>query len=599
MDAVEEIKTRLDVVDLISEYLPLKPAGTNAWKANCPFHSERTPSFYVSRTRQSWHCFGCDQGGDLISFVEKIEGMEFREALELLAQKSGVVLPSFSPEKASQKKRLHEINDLATRFFRSILNSFPQAEIARQYLMKRGVDDLTADLFKLGYAPESWSALSDALQKKGVTAAELVLAGLCAKREKGEGVYDRFRNRIMFPIADVHGNIVGFTGRILSEDKKEAKYVNTPETQIYKKSAVLYGLDKAKGPIRQENLAVIVEGNMDVVGSHQFNVENVVASSGTALTSDQLSLLKRFTTNLAIAFDQDAAGNAATLRGLDLARQQDFSIKIISLPPDAGKDPDEAVRKDPQIWRDAIKHAIGIMEWVYRNAFKNRHAEQPEDKKLIARDVLIEIKRIADPVERDHWMKRLAKDLAVGEEALKEAMGKSAELAQQAKRPAASTPSPSRNDTQMHENDQEKRLLAMIVSAPDLFFQADRLGLKPEDFGMENFSALYTKLKAFYHATNSDLTAPASTGSPNRLPADLAPEEAKQMNALAFLAEREFQGLSLDELKRELKTGVDTLQGLNKARERKRLEQDMREAERVGDQSRIADLTKRFSDLQG
>lgn len=600
MDAVEDIKTRLDVVDLISEYLPLKPAGTNAWKANCPFHQERTPSFYVSRTRQSWHCFGCDQGGDLISFVEKIEGMEFREALELLAQKCGVELPSYSPEKASQKKRLHEINDMAMRFFCSVLNTFPQAEIARQYLAKRGVDDLTADLFKLGYAPDSWSALSDALQKKGVTASELVLAGLCAKREKGEGVYDRFRHRVMFPIADVHGNIVGFTGRILSDDKKEAKYVNTPETQIYKKSAVLYGLDKAKGPIRQENLAVIVEGNMDVVGSHQFNVENVVASSGTALTSDQLSLLKRFTTNLAIAFDQDAAGNAATIRGLDLARQQDFSIKIITLPPDAGKDPDEAVRKDPQIWRDAIKQAVSIMEWVYRHAFKNRHAEQPEDKKLIARDVLTEIKRIANPVERDHWVKRLAKDLAVSEEALKEAMGKQASQTSKGEsQKSIQTQNRPRVDTETHESELEKRVMAMMANGTELYFQADRLGLKAEDFAAESLATLYRKLKAFYDADNSDTTAPASTGSPNRLPANLAPEEAKQMNALAFLAEREFQGMSLDELKRELKTSVETLQGLNKARERKRLEQDMREAERVGDQSRIADLMKRFSDLQG
>ncbi|MDP3794139.1 MAG: CHC2 zinc finger domain-containing protein, partial [Candidatus Uhrbacteria bacterium] len=211
MDAPEEIKSRLDIADLIGEYLPLKPAGSGAFKALCPCHQEKTPSFYVSRPRQSWHCFGCDQGGDHFSFVEKIEGMEFREVLELLAQKTGVVLPKFDQQKASARKRLQEVNDLAVRFLRSALAQLPQAEHARQYLKQRGVDDLTADLFKLGYAPSEWTALSDALIKNGVTADELIQAGLSIKSDRGNGVYDRFRDRVMFPIADVHGNVVGFT----------------------------------------------------------------------------------------------------------------------------------------------------------------------------------------------------------------------------------------------------------------------------------------------------------------------------------------------------------------------------------------------------
>lgn len=305
MDAPQEVKSRLDIVDIVSEYFPLKPGGSGAFKANCPFHQERTPSFYVSRPRQSWHCFGCDQGGDLISFVMKIEGMEFREALEHLAQKAGVQLPKFDGEKASQRKRIYEVNEMAMKFFRSTLEHAPEAEAARAYVKKRGLDDLTTDLFGIGYAPGSWDALTKALASKGVTEQEMLLAGLVAKSERGSGVYDRFRGRVMFPIADVHGNVVGFTGRILEGEecrvKSEVsrtpgvKYVNTPETSAYRKSAVLYGLDKAKGEIRRADLAVIVEGNMDVVGSHQFGVTNVVAASGTALTSEQLALLKRFT----------------------------------------------------------------------------------------------------------------------------------------------------------------------------------------------------------------------------------------------------------------------------------------------------------------
>jgi DNA primase len=598
MDAVQDIKGRLDIVDVVSEYIPLKPGGSGAFKANCPFHNEKSPSFYVSRPRQSWHCFGCDQGGDSISFVMRMEGMEFREALEHLAQKTGVVLPKYDGEKASQRKRLHEVNDIAMRFFRASLQNLPTAEHARAYLAKRGVDDLTADLFQIGYAPESWDALTAALASKEVTEAEMLLAGLVGKREKGTGVYDRFRNRLMFPIGDVHGNIVGFTGRILTDSKEEAKYVNTPETSVYRKSAVLYGLDKAKGEIRRQDVAVIVEGNMDVVGSHQFGVTHVVASSGTALTTEQLALLKRFTTNLAIAFDQDNAGNAATLRGLDLARAQDFNIKVITLPPEAGKDPDDAVRKNPELWKQAIKDAVGIMEWIYRNAFRNRSSSNPEDKKLIARDVLAEVKRIADPVERDHWIKKLAKDIDIGEQALRDAMVRapSTGVPKAPVTKTASSAAAPRND--IGWLDHEKRLLAMAIYRPELWktaVLAEKIGV--EDFEDIELSTLYGSIQKAY---DPDISVKADLALANqtiRPPATLTPDEAKNFDALAFLAEREYQGQTLEELKRELKTAAGTLRLQRKKRERLQVEHEMREAERVGDQPRILELLKRFNAL--
>ncbi len=605
MDAVQDIKGRLDIVDVVSEYIPLKPGGSGAFKANCPFHNERTPSFYVSRPRQSWHCFGCDQGGDSISFVMRMEGMEFREALEFLAQKTGVVLPKFDGEKASQRKRLQDVNDLTMRFFRASLQNSPQAEHARTYLAKRGVDDLTADLFQIGYAPDSWDALSIALAAKEVSEEEMILAGVVGKREKGTGVYDRFRNRLMFPIADVHGNIVGFTGRILVDSKEEAKYVNTPETSIYRKSAVLYGLDKAKGEIRREDLVVIVEGNMDVVGSHQFGVTQVVASSGTALTSEQLGLLKRFTTNLAIAFDQDNAGNAATLRGLDLARAQDFNIKVITLPPEAGKDPDDAVRKNPELWKQAIKDAVGIMEWIYRNAFRDRSTSNPEDKKLIARDILLEVKRIASPVERDHWIKKLAKDIDVGEQALRDALVLVKKAVIPIKIPQsegmtatlAAIDRPKERPVQS-EGVFERRLIAMCIYRPDLWKEAkESVKLLPEHFSDVNLSSLYGSLVSAYDpdiSVQADLAAANQTIRP---PATLTPDEMKNFDALAFLAEREYQGQSLEELKRELKTAAGTLHLHRKKKERLQLEQEMREAERLGDQERILTLLKRFTAL--
>ncbi len=613
MDAPQEVKSRLDIVDIVSEYFPLKPGGSGAFKANCPFHQERTPSFYVSRPRQTWHCFGCDQGGDLISFVMKIEGMEFREALEHLAQKAGVQLPAFDGEQASRRKRIHEVNEMAMKFFRSTLEHAPEAEAARAYVKKRGLDDLTLDLFGIGYAPDSWDALTKALASKGVTEQEMLLAGLVAKSERGPGVYDRFRGRVMFPIADVHGNVVGFTGRILESAERRAqsvkpapgaKYVNTPETSAYRKSAVLYGLDKAKGEIRRADLAVIVEGNMDVVGSHQFGVTNVVAASGTALTNEQLALLKRFTTNLAIAFDQDSAGAAATLRGLDLARAQDFNIKIITLPEEAGKDPDEAVRKDPQLWKDAIKDAVSIMEWVYKEAFRKQlTVDSGEKKKAIAKDVLPEIKRIADPVERDHWIKKLAKDLDVSEGALREAMeGMKKQEARSKKQegpvgahghaPGANIHSPLPTP---QPSPLELRVLANLIARFETLKSGmEEESLRSEDFGHPETRGLYEAIRRAY-AAGELAPDPISAGSAVRPPVSLGPDEAKSFDATAFLAEREFQGWPLDQLKRELKTGVAQLRLQRKKKERERLEQLMREAERLGDRARIEELLERFN----
>ncbi len=606
MESTEEIKSRLDIADLISEYLTLKSAGSGAFKSCCPFHQEKTPSFYVSRARQTWHCFGCNEGGDHFTFVMKMEGMEFREALELLAQKTGVLLPKFDGEKSTRKKRMQEISTLAMKAFRGWLQHLPEAEVARAYVRKRGLDALTVDLFLLGYAPDAWDTLTNTLGKEGVAVHELVEAGLAIKRERGEGVYDRFRGRLMFPIADVHGNIVGFTARILEEEKKEAKYVNTPETPVYRKSSILYGLDKAKGAIRQQNAAVIVEGNMDVIGSHQFGVEYVVASSGTALTHEQLALLKRFTTNLAIAFDADAAGNAATVRGLDLARQQDFSIRIITLPPEAGKDPDDAVRKDPQLWKDAIKNAVGIMEWSYRNAFRNRDMTNPEQKKLVARDLLPEIRRVADAVERDHWLRRLAEDLGVRIEALLEAMGGGTRNPEYGTRNVIPqiTNAP-RSALRMSqpvasaERDVEELTLACLLFQPErLVRHAERSGLRVEHFTEPDLSTLYIRLRDVY-VSGQIATLPAEKAEqPIRLTDAFSPEQAKTIQGLAFLVEREYPEPTFVQLEGEIIRFAATLRERWIGRERKRLEQDMREAERLHDETRIAEITRRFASLQ-
>ncbi len=606
MDAVQDVKTRLDIADVISEYLPIKPAGTGAFKAVCPFHQEKTPSFYISRTRQSWHCFGCNEGGDVISFVQRLEGMEFREALEHLAQKAGVTLPEFDKEAASARKQLYDVLDVATRFFRSALENLPQAEIARAYLVKRQVDPLTADLFRLGYAPDSWSALTDALLKKGITSEELIRAGLVGKKDQG-GVYDRFRNRLMFPICDVHGHVVGFTSRILDDNAKEAKYVNTPETPLYRKSAVLYGMEKAKGEIRQKDLCVIVEGNMDVVSSHRVGIANVVAASGTALTSEQLMLIKRFTKNLAIAFDADMAGGRATLRGLDLARAQDFSIKIISLPPDAGKDPDDAIKKDPAIWAQAIANAQGIMEWVYARAFRLYPDGSPQAKKQIAHDVLTEVRRVVDPVERDHWVRKLARDLDVREESLHEllktfkdeARTNTAVPQQPARVETPQTPTAQATEPAQEPIDPaEERLLALVIASADRTAPPGKGAILAQDFVDPRLRGLYESLVALYdHDQSLSGASTIASSHTNRPPASLTPDETGMYNRLAFLAERELQGLSPQEVERELHLQTQHVRLQKKMRERKYLEEEMRRAERIGDTARIQELLRQFETL--
>ena len=566
MDSAQEIKSRLDVVDIVTEYLQLKPAGSGSFKANCPFHQEKTPSFYVNRPRQSWHCFGCNEGGDLISFVMRMEGMEFVDALTHLAQKAGIELPTYDAGARSEKKRLYEVNDLAARFFRTQLLTSPNAEVARAYVAKRGIDDLTGDLWKIGYAPESWDALTKALTANGTTTDELLKAGLVLKNEERGSIFDRFRGRLMFTIWDVHGNVVGFTARLLDPNAKEAKYINTPETLAYKKSHVLYGLHHAKGDIKRQDLAVITEGNMDVVSSHQFGITNVVASSGTALTTEQLTLLKRFTTNLAIAFDADNAGNAATIRGLDLARLQSFNIKIITLPPEAGKDPDEAVRKNPELWKQAIHDAQPVVEWLYHNAFRNRDISKPEEKKLVAQDLLPEFRRIADAVERDAWLVRLAKDLSVSEDALREAI----KMVKTSVVPAEAGTRTGNPDSRLHGNDTRDK-----AAKPREEELRDRLAaillLKPE------LRPLAETLLPTY-----DLAVPADDG---------------KIDYLTVFADKEFPDQSVPVLQPELEQTAKLLHDLIQTKRRTELEEQMRMAELAQDPARIQELLAEYQRL--
>ncbi|MDA2922642.1 DNA primase [Patescibacteria group bacterium AH-259-L07] len=429
-NTIDEIKSRLDIVSVISEYIQLKPAGTS-FKALCPFHREKTPSFFVSPERQIWHCFGsCGKGGSIFDFLMEMEGLEFPEALRILAQKAGVDLKTHDRRSRSKKTKLLDICRLSVKFYHKILFESSLAEEARKYLKQRGLDKKTIQTFELGFAPDKWDTLLTFLKKRGYNENDIEEAGLVLKHEgRRSGYHDRFRNRIMFPIHDLFSQTVGFTSRVLpgtEDEKKLAKYINTPETPIYNKSKILYGLDKAKADIKKQDNVILVEGNMDVIAAHQVGTTNVVCTSGTALTQNHVSLLRRYTENVLLAFDLDLAGQSATDRSIDLLLREGLDVKVIQL--EQGKDPDECIRENPRLWKKAITAPLPIMEYYFSLATRGKDLNTIEDKKAITKALLPKIAKLGNPVEAGLWLKKLSAVVDVSEVFLRDALKKSKQI---------------------------------------------------------------------------------------------------------------------------------------------------------------------------
>lgn len=415
----EQVKDRIDIVEFIRQYLDLKPSGSN-FKGLCPFHKEKTPSFMVSPSRRNFKCFGCGKGGDVFSFLELYEGMPFAESLRFLAEKAGVRLTYDNANVYSRKNRLYDLLNAAADFYESQLLNSKEAEPARLYLERRGVLKVTRDNFMLGYSPNDWHAASVYLKQQKFTDEEIKAVGIAIPGARG--YYDRFRGRLMFPICDEHGRIIGFGGRILEDREGEPKYLNSPETELYSKSSVLYALHKAKDSIRKEGYAILVEGYMDVIANHEVGITNVVSVSGTALTEPQLSLLKRFTGTVLLAFDMDEAGIAAAIRSYTIAVNFGMNTKIVQIPE--GKDPDELIRKNRAIWLKAIEKSDHILEYYFRIVLKKYPVHTLQGKKQ-ARDALLPIiASIPDSVEQSHFIERLSVLLRVSPDSLKDALVK-------------------------------------------------------------------------------------------------------------------------------------------------------------------------------
>ena len=412
-DTVEQIKSRLDIVDIISGYLKVGKAGRN-YKARCPFHNEKTPSFYISPERQSWHCFGCNKGGDMFSFVQDIEGVEFVEAMRVLAARAGVQMQERRPEDReakSQRQALLAVTELAAKFFEKQLWNGTAGARALAYLRERGLTDDTINAWRLGWAPNDWRALTGFLTEQGSAPAAIVAAGMAI--DKNGRPYDRFRSRIMFPIHDANGQVVGFTGRVFGAEvavdgEPLAKYVNTPQTLIYDKGRILFGLDKAKTAMRSKDSCLLVEGNVDAILSWQAGAQNVVATSGTALTPHQLRMLGRYSTNLDMCFDTDQAGKVATRRGIGLALAQNFTVRILTIKDDECKDPADYVRKHGEKWNDVVASATNALQYYYDEAVASFNPSSSDSKKKIIASMGPLIRRLASRVEQGHWTGQIA-----------------------------------------------------------------------------------------------------------------------------------------------------------------------------------------------
>ncbi|MFN3761684.1 MAG: DNA primase, partial [Anaerolineae bacterium] len=431
MGVVDEIKERLDIVDVIGAYVPLQKVG-RYYRALCPFHAEKTPSFYVFPDSQRWHCFGaCGEGGDIFTFVMKREGWDFATALEELARRAGVTLRPRTPEQAraeEENARLKAAVAEAARYYHHLLLHAPEAARAREYLARRGLSSETILRFQLGYSLPAWDALRAHLTGRGFTSAELVRAGLLVEREDGS-THDRFRDRLMIPIRDPHGEIVGFGARTL-EAGGTPKYINSPQTPLFDKGRLLFGLDMARDAIRREECVVVVEGYMDVMQAHQAGFGNVVAQMGTALTETQVRLLKRYTRRLILALDPDAAGVQATLRGLEVAREAldrelapvfnprglvgferrlGAEIRVLTLP--AGHDPDDLIRQDPDRWPVLVRESLPVVEFVLRQLLRQTDLEDAKGRARVVEAMLPLLRDVADPVEREAYAQKVARAL--------------------------------------------------------------------------------------------------------------------------------------------------------------------------------------------
>lgn len=418
MDQVAEVKQKTDIVALIGSYVSLKKMGRHH-KGLCPFHAEKTPSFLVNEELGLYKCFGCGAGGDVYKFLMEIEGIDFFEALTRLAERAGVKLILKNDSENDDKKLLLEIMDLSARYYHYLLTEHKEGEVARAYLKERKIDDRLIETFNIGFALPGWDGLINYLvKKKGYKESLLERVGLINKRSTGSGYYDKFRGRIMFPLQDPAGKVVGFSGRILPSiaTAEDAKYMNSPETELYHKGKTLYGFYQAKQQIREKRRVVVVEGQMDLISSFGAGVGEVVAVGGTALTPEQIEMVARLSDKIIFAMDADDAGTASIKRSVDIAEKRGMNIKVVQII--GGKDPDEIARKDPKKWKEMVENSVSVYEYILDKALEKYPKTNDDRVRLVANEVIPFLAKIDQEMIRDKWAKKVADVLEVDKDSV-------------------------------------------------------------------------------------------------------------------------------------------------------------------------------------
>ena len=586
MTDAEQIKSRLDIIDVVKEYIPLKQMGSN-WRANCPFHQEKSPSFMVSKEKQIWHCFGCNQGGDVISFVQQYEGLEFPEALRLLADRAGVVLQTSGQQtgpSSGEKSLLWQLNEIACQQWqKNLWSDNLAAKKTLDYLHNRGLQDSTIKQWGLGLSLEAWDDLSATLRTSGHRDQDLVQAGLV--QQKDSRIFDRFRSRLMFPIRDVQGKIAGFTARTLAgiafdQEDFGGKYINSPQTAVYNKSSILYGLDLAKSAVKQLDYIIVVEGNMDVIMSHQAGIKNVVAVSGTALTGDQLRLIKRFTQNIILAFDADAAGSQALYKS-GVISASDFEMNVKAAMIIGGKDPADIVQHDPEDWKQLLRQSIPIVDFYYQEILKRVDLSRADHKKLAVEKMLSILAALKSNVEQDHYIKKLSDDLGISENILWE------DLLSLEKKAATTTPHEPEVQAVTHDDVLAETLLAIIAARPlSLGTVIDRI--EPEVLS-DIWQPLYKKIIIYYTKNQS--------GDLQGLTATLEPSESPTWSRIVYRAEASYTDWSDKALEAELENIIKRLKVRHLKDRMRALSDSITRAERTGDKLEVERLTIEFNDL--
>lgn len=574
---LQDIKDRLNVAEVIGGYITVKRAGT-AFKAVCPFHSEKSASLMISPQKQIWHCFGCGAGGDIFGFVMRFENVEFKEALRILADRAGVKLPTYNrdnKQEQNEKQLLLKINNFAAQLYHRVLTKDKRGKQALEYLLGRGLTEVTIKLWQIGFAPQDGHILEQALLAKKVSAQDLVKAGVSAKNDRG--IYERFYGRITFPVYNYMGEVVGFSARVMPGNEKLAKYINSPETEIYHKSKVLFGLNFAKNSIRKFDEAIIVEGQMDCIMAHQAGFTNTVASSGTALTQEQLQLLVRLTRNLKFCFDSDAAGVAATKRSAELYLGQDFNIKIISLPE--AKDPADLLLNDPAVFKKHAAEAEPFLNFYIEKLFENFN-DTVEEKRKIAKEVLPLLRFSQDPVEQDHYIQILAARLQTTVKVLWAALDKIKKPSQPAPIQVSKIPQTPMANRQSASLNLEKEILGGLLLFPDfLEWAKQRWDLEDfENYEIKSLLADALNLQKPFPETeeNSTLAKEAIF---------MVESQLKDMDgnreALVRQLERSFILLKLQAIKRS----------------QQHLNFEIKKAESLGNKSEAKELSQKFAQI--